>query len=112
MRGIVDKSDEAFAAWPSTEIIHWLGPGIYALITYDMRAGPDAGLRLTSSSNETFYVAISHVFADGLDNNRKNALPVCQLERIQDLVNKLCKHESKSGYLVPMLLDTVHSSRR
>ncbi|KAL7914497.1 hypothetical protein GGI35DRAFT_434509 [Trichoderma velutinum] len=34
------------------------------------------------------FVAISHVWADGLGNSEANALPRCQLERIQHLVDK------------------------
>ena len=37
------------------------------------------------------YVAISHVWADGLGNPESNSMPVCQLKRIQRLVNSLYK---------------------
>lgn len=35
----------------------------------------------------SFYVAISHVWADGLGNNRSNAVPCCQLRRLFDLLH-------------------------
>ncbi len=38
-------------------------------------------------------VAISHVWADGLGNNQANKLPICQLERLQGLVNSLYNKE-------------------
>lgn len=35
------------------------------------------------------YVAVSHVWSDGLGNPRNNTLPECQLERLQKYVNAL-----------------------
>jgi hypothetical protein len=45
------------------------------------------------------YVAISHVWSDGLGNAKANTLPWCQLQRIQGLVNAL--------YQVPFWMDTL-----
>lgn len=39
------------------------------------------------------YVAISHVWSDGLGNPRSNALPRCQLDRISHLVRELYEGE-------------------
>ena len=50
------------------------------------------------------YVAISHVWSDGLGNPKENRLPRCQLERIQHLVNKLDPDET---YLIPFWIDTI-----
>ncbi|PCH43510.1 hypothetical protein WOLCODRAFT_138382 [Wolfiporia cocos MD-104 SS10] len=36
----------------------------------------------------TRYVAISHVWSDGMGNEQQNSLPACQLSRLQDLVNR------------------------
>lgn len=50
------------------------------------------------------YVAISHVWSDGLGNPKANSLPRCQLERIQHLVNKIDPGET---YLIPFWIDTI-----
>lgn len=49
-------------------------------------------------------VAISHVWADRLGNNRANKLPRCQLERLQGLANSLYK---KDYHPVPFWIDTL-----
>ncbi|MDI1486487.1 MAG: hypothetical protein OHK93_005717 [Ramalina farinacea] len=50
------------------------------------------------------YVAISHVWSDGLGNPKANSLPRCQLDHIQHLVNKL---DPEEAYLVPIWIDTI-----
>jgi len=50
------------------------------------RAAPAENLE---SAATTPYVAVSHVWSDGLGNARSNTLPRCQLRRIQRLVNAL-----------------------
>ena len=50
------------------------------------------------------YVAVSHVWSDGLGNPKANSLPRCQLERIQHLVNKLDPEET---YVIPFWIDTI-----
>jgi len=39
------------------------------------------------TDSEIDYIAISHVWADGLGNPRTNSLPLCQLTRIQQMAN-------------------------
>ena len=50
------------------------------------------------------YVAISHVWSEGLGNPHENSLPLCQLERIQSLVNKVY---ADGSYIVPYWIDTI-----
>ena len=50
------------------------------------------------------YVAISHVWSDGLGNPRNNTLPQCQLSRLQDCVNILYP---ESSHPVPFWIDTI-----
>jgi hypothetical protein len=50
------------------------------------------------------WVAISHVWADGLGNTKENKLPVCQLARIQQLVND---GYAMSERPVPFWIDTL-----
>ncbi|KAI1372321.1 hypothetical protein F4677DRAFT_432548 [Hypoxylon crocopeplum] len=57
----------------------------------------DGKLRATRYElGKTRYIAISHVWSDGIGNEKANALPVCQLERLQRLtteVDYLHRHE-------------------
>jgi len=50
------------------------------------------------------YVAISHVWSDGLGNPRNNTLPRCQLRRLQGYVNSLYP---KSSRPVSFWIDTI-----
>jgi hypothetical protein len=43
----------------------------------------------------TRYVAISHVWSNGLGNPSRNSLPQCQLQRLQDFCNALYKSKPK-----------------
>jgi hypothetical protein len=63
---------------------------------------------LTSATTTSEYVAISHVWADGLGNPRSNTLPLCQLIRIQNQVNSLFPpSESTSTINHPFWMDTI-----
>lgn len=46
-------------------------------------------LDTTSSKRQVRYVAISHIWADGLGNPKENAMPRCQLMLLQAGVNAL-----------------------
>ena len=45
--------------------------------------------KVERSNSQSSYVAISHVWADGLGNPDFNALPICQVQRLSALVQKL-----------------------
>ncbi|KAI5837087.1 hypothetical protein DFP73DRAFT_569377 [Morchella snyderi] len=49
------------------------------------------------------YVAISHVWSDGMGNARQNSLPRCQLAQIQRLVNELYESDEP----IPFWIDTL-----
>lgn len=49
----------------------------------------NSGIHLVPAKSVDRYVAISHVWSDGLGNPHKTALPQCQLERIAFLVKNL-----------------------
>ena len=46
-------------------------------------------LEVLQEESETSYVALSHVWKDGLGNEKSNSLSQCQLARIQDTVDSL-----------------------
>lgn len=64
----------------------------------------DSGIRISPAVPSVPYVAISHVWSDGLGNPRYNALPLCQLERISSLVRNLYPESKKP---VPFWMDTL-----
>ncbi|MCJ1474990.1 hypothetical protein MMC13_003650 [Lambiella insularis] len=60
------------------------------------------------------YVAISHLWADGLGNPENNAMPRCQLALLQERVNALCNSDEavkssqeKKTSNVPFWIDTL-----
>ncbi len=60
------------------------------------------------------YVAISHIWADGLGNPKKNAMPRCQLVLLQERVNAVCTSNEAVKSLqgmkspnVPFWIDTL-----
>ena len=46
-------------------------------------------IEVVASTDSTSYVALSHVWADGLGNPSATALPRCQLSRLKGLINNL-----------------------
>ncbi|KAI0757794.1 hypothetical protein C8Q80DRAFT_1341132 [Daedaleopsis nitida] len=59
----------------------------------------------SSSSSATEYVAISHVWSDGLGNPKRNAIPSCQVEEISALVAQTFEGEPRRR--VPFWIDTL-----
>lgn len=51
------------------------------------------------------FVALSHVWSDGLGNHKSNSLPFCRLRQIQDMVNELCD-EDRTGDML-FWIDTL-----
>lgn len=77
----------------------------------DEQAGSSGSVRLSVEKSQESshvqvkpYVAISHVWSDGLGNPHNNSLPQCQLKRIQTLVNDL--YQECDGP-VPFWIDTI-----
>jgi hypothetical protein len=64
------------------------------------------GIRLTVRSDGP-YVAISHVWSDGLGNARDNTLPTCQLQRLRDLVESLVAKDCVCNSPVAIWIDTL-----
>lgn len=58
----------------------------------------DGKLRVFSSAAEDKnYVAISHVWSDGLGNRNSNSLPCCQLAHLDQLVSQICDADDKKN---------------
>ncbi|KAK4942189.1 hypothetical protein LTR10_018081 [Elasticomyces elasticus] len=61
---------------------------------------------MSSADTPTTYVAISHVWSDGLGNPEFNSLPLCQLIRLQRLVDELYPDMPMDRH-VPFWIDTL-----
>ena len=60
------------------------------------------GIVLEPWDGKTEFVAISHVWADGLGNPNANALPRCQMQRLSGMVQELTGRSD-----IPFWLDTI-----
>jgi hypothetical protein len=60
----------------------------------------------TTTSTPIQYVAISHVWSDGLGNTRHNSIPSCQLSRLIQLARNI-PHESHLEPFTSFWLDTI-----
>lgn len=65
-------------------------------------------IELVESTDDTCYVALSHVWADGLGNPFGNALPKCQLLGLQTLAREVLR-ASKRDRPALLWLDTLVS---
>lgn len=68
---------------PYKKIIKMLRRGEVPLVSL-YESGDGLGLQVSKRRSATQYIAISHVWADGLGNPRQNALPACQLKELQN----------------------------
>lgn len=80
---------------------NWLEQVIEAgrlpLISISIDDSGAAYLETRSSDYEASYLAVSHVYADGLGNPRRCALPTCQLTRLQTRINNLNQERRVAG---------------
>ncbi|KAG2068779.1 hypothetical protein BDR04DRAFT_1102676 [Suillus decipiens] len=63
-------------------------------------------VNVSSNSNVCRYVAISHVWSQGLGNPAENTLPICQLSQIQQMVDDLFADRGVDEH-VPFWMDTL-----
>ncbi|ETI28923.1 hypothetical protein G647_01375 [Cladophialophora carrionii CBS 160.54] len=61
----------------------------------------------TTGKRKPPYVAISHIWSDGLGNPVENSLPECQLERIQGMVDKINYPGRNGEKTVGFWMDTL-----
>lgn len=69
-----------------TDILHG-GSGFPVLEV--IADGSDVKVTVCEHSNETPFVALSHVWADGLGNPLENCLHECQMRRIQEIIKNI-----------------------
>jgi len=81
-----------------------LKSGVIPLISTSCSFEEDVPLEIIPARSETKYVAISHVWSDGLGNPLANSLPRCQMVDIAHLVNQLY---GPTDPPVPFWMDTT-----
>ena len=67
---------------------------------------PSSSAMVRIDDGNTGFVAISHVWADGLGNKTSNSLPTCSLQEISRLVNQLPRSTPQNEN-VPFWIDTL-----
>lgn len=88
----------------SSDIARILKNGNIPLISSIDQTETSPQITLVESNSALAYVAISHVWADGLGNLKKNALPHCQLRRLSKLIRAL---PGESSDIVLFWMDTI-----
>lgn len=81
-----------------------LEKGSIPLVTLETGGGGAPNLKVIEWTPGMSYVAISHVWSDGLGNVHANALPTCQLIYLRGVVSKAIKSNTLS---TPFWIDTV-----
>ena len=78
--------------------------GSVPLVTATAKEVQSSEVRLVPKIPSSTYIAISHVWSDGLGNAKKNALPYCQLERLSRSIDRFSRDNLKDIYF---WLDTL-----
>ncbi|GAW17388.1 hypothetical protein ANO14919_068450 [Xylariales sp. No.14919] len=86
------------------DVVRAIDEGGFALVETQGSHAPKVAQYGDRDGRNTLYVAISHVWSDGRGNPWRNCLRTCQLQYIQELVNKL--YEPRY-WPVPFWIDTL-----
>ena len=77
------------------EVVKVLKDGKNALLELNLNTTTDEiFVAVRDAQPNSWYIALSHVWADGLGNPKANSLPQCQLRRIYKLLTGFCREES------------------
>ena len=87
-----------------TYIYSILKSGFYPLVYLIDQGNQTETMKLTDSGCKTNYVAISHVWSDGLGNLQRNAIPHCQLLNLSSMIRSLPGKTISNGLF---WLDTI-----
>jgi len=84
-----------------------LHPGDNIPLIHGRRESKDGPMsfEIVDSATDVEFVAISHVWAEGLGNPHGNSLPVCSLEWVQDMVDYASG--TRQGESTPFWCDTI-----
>jgi len=78
-----------FTSTDANEVKAIIRGGGIPLISIQKEEHARASLKITKASPGCDYVAVSHVWSDGLGNPNANALPQCQLERLSRCLSQM-----------------------
>ena len=80
------------------EVVKVLKDGKNALLDLGLnQSSSEISVTIIAAQPNSWYIALSHVWADGLGNTKENTLPQCQLRHIYDLLTRFCTEESAQG---------------
>lgn len=81
--------------------------GIPVVFINDENGKTGFELELSNITEDTKYIAVSHVWAHGIGNPRSNSLPSCVLNYITPQVNRVATQEHLSAYKIGFWIDTL-----
>ena len=99
-------------ASPIKDVVDVLSQGFIPLLQVEFEEGK-ISMKVEKALPGTPYVAISHVWADGLGNSQANAIPTCQLNGLLLSLRQIQRYYVKNnkgnltGDLMPFWLDTL-----
>lgn len=79
---------------PAEKLSAILDSSRFPLISMTRTDKGEVSIELQASRPGRKYVALSHVWSDGLGNPSRNTLPMCQLSRLRSLLDELDRLES------------------
>lgn len=72
--------------------------GSVPLVVATAKEVPSSEVWLVPKKPSSTYIAISHVWSDGLGNLKENALPYCQLKHLSRLIDRISRDKLKDIY--------------
>ncbi|KAF3933785.1 hypothetical protein ABW20_dc0101274 [Dactylellina cionopaga] len=87
---------------PLDKLAKLVGEGKIPLIGITRGLGGEISLTVKESTIDDNYIAVSHVWADGMGNQVTNGLPKCQLERIAKYISELPPPPTRALFQGPM----------
>ncbi|KIW68464.1 hypothetical protein PV04_04406 [Phialophora macrospora] len=102
------KPGDELVAINIDSVVQALDAGGFPVVAWNASANRVDVEEFNAETNkEPVFVAISHVWADGMGNPHSNSLPRCQLERLQRLVNGLAGDIKCNELPVRFWMDTL-----
>lgn len=97
-------SAEGSGNYPVTAILKEGGIPVISLAARSQIASTTETIAVERAHDSKPYVAISHVWSDGMGNPHQNSLPICQLRRLQRMVDEMYEPEVRP---VSFWVDTI-----
>ncbi|CAN9226918.1 unnamed protein product [Alternaria alternata] len=91
-----DSVDCTYVSVDRMKVIQIIRKGKIPLVSIERTSTGEINLLLKEATANDSYIALSHVWSDGLGNPHDNALPKCQLQRLADYLQTLPYPDSHS----------------